>query len=128
MGAFRTSWVRDFPVGNADDIRRYAAARGDMNSLHHDEERAKKNELLGIIAPGMLAIEHTAASIGNEMDGVMVHKLTMEFKNPLYAGSLPSVLCTIVRQRRISADVNIKIHNGYELVAVGSCELLLPRW
>lgn len=121
-------WEDEFIVGSDDDIRKDATQRGDFNPIHHNAEAALRNKLKGIIAPGMLSLDKVASGIGNKIHGVMVHRITMKFKNPLYAGSMPHIIYEVVRERRISAEVNFTVSNGFDLVAVGSCELLLPRW
>lgn len=120
-------WERKFAVGDDAAIRRFAANMGDFNLLHHNTEAARRNKLLGIIAPGMLPLGHVSAAIGNQVQETMVHQIVMKFNMPLYAGTMSTIECRLIRQRKISAEVGVVIDNGSNVVAEGTCELLLPR-
>ena len=122
------SWGTSFAVGSNEHIRRDAARRGDFNILHHNTDAARRNKLDDIVAPGTMTIDKIGAAIGTRLQGVMVHEIYLKFTKPLYAGSAPTILYEVVRQRRISAEMKVTVINGDDLVGTGSCGLLLPRW
>lgn len=128
MGTLRTNFRKEFSVANESEIREFARHIKDFNPLHHRHERAVKAGLQGIIAPGVMTIGFASSALAEEIPEVMVRRVVMEFKTPLYAGSLPTVFCTVTEQRRISANVEVVIKNGPTTVAEGECQLLLPRW
>ncbi len=123
----KTAFKRNFTVGNDEKIRKFAAAIGDWNPLHHDQAAARRAGLRGIIAPGVMLVGFLSSVIASEIPRVMIADLNLKFRRPLYSGSHPTVFCTVSRQRDRLAFVTVKIENGAELVAEGSCTLLLPR-
>ncbi len=120
-------WSKDFPIVDGDEIRDFARLINDPNPIHSDHDAAVKAGLLGIIAPGVMTIGYASSAIAHEVPGVKICKLEMEFKNPLYAGSSPSVSCIVLKKRNQVAKVAIMIKNGFETIAKGSCLLLLPQ-
>ncbi|MEK7114125.1 MAG: MaoC/PaaZ C-terminal domain-containing protein [Patescibacteria group bacterium] len=119
-------WEKCFEIGDEDGIRKFAESIGDNNPLHHDDEAAKRAGLLGIIEPGVRTVGRVSSTIADRIPGVMVRKLEMEFLNPLYAGSFLSVLCTVKWQRRRLASVIVTLRSGFDVVAKGTCLLVLP--
>lgn len=124
----KTCWEKRFGnIGDEDRIRRFAGSIGDWNPLHHSDAAAKKAGLLGIIAPGIMITGFASSAIAEEIPGVKVRRLEVEFLNPLYAGSSLLVLCTVLKQKKQLAQVAITIKNGFEIIAKGSCLLFLPQ-
>ena len=123
----RTEFGRDFYVGDEEGIRKFATAIGDQNPLHHDETEAKKVGLRGIIAPGVMLTGFVSSTIAAEIPGVMVAELNMKFRKPLYAGSLLTVFCTVLQQRARLAKMGVTVRNGIDVMAHGSCMLVLPQ-
>ncbi|MHB8710405.1 MAG: MaoC family dehydratase [Minisyncoccota bacterium] len=123
-------WVKEFTVGNEEEIRKFARRIGDINPLHYDAEVAKGLQpvrLDGIIAPGVMVVGFVSSTISENISRVMVTRMEIDFKNPLYAGSLAFVSCSVLRTRGPFADVDITVTNGSEVAAEGSCRLILPR-
>ena len=121
----RTEWVKDFYVCDEEGIRQFARSIRDNNPLHHDDGAARAAKLLGIIAPGVMTIGFVSSAIAEEIPLSRVYRLELVFKEPVYAKSLVSVFCTVVRMRRISADIAVTVKNGYRVLAEGSCVLAL---
>ncbi len=123
----RDCWSKDFPVVENGGIRNFAQLIEDTNPIHSDHDEAKKIGLLGIIAPGVMIIGFASSTIADEVPGAKICRLEMEFKSPLYAGSQPFVSCIVLNQKKRIAKIAIMIKNGCEIVAKGSCLLLLPQ-
>lgn len=121
------SWERDFAIESEDAIRQFATSIGDLNPVHHNDDAAKARGLLGIVAPGVMTLGFISAAIADEIPGVVLATLQVAFKKPLYAGSLPTVRCTVVEQRRRLVTADIEVRNGFEVAATGSCTLILPK-
>jgi 3-hydroxybutyryl-CoA dehydratase len=70
------------------DIRAFAAASGDTNSIHLDEEYAKTTRFGRRIAHGMLTASLISAVLGNDLPGLGTIYLsqTLAFKAPVYLG------------------------------------------
>jgi len=126
--ALKTHFGKNLCVGDEKKIRDFARSIDDENPLHHDNEATKGAGLQGIIAPGVMILGFVSSIIAKEIPWVMIHRLDVRFKKPVYAGSVLAISCTVLRQRRVSADVAITIKNGLDTVAEGSCQLLLPQW
>ncbi|MDE2173530.1 MAG: hypothetical protein KGJ31_03005, partial [Patescibacteria group bacterium] len=78
-------------------------------------------------APGVMTAGFISAAIAQEIPGVLVCRIEMAFKTPLYAGSRPSVLCIVSSQKGRLAKVTVSVMDGSDIVAKGSCLLLLPE-
>jgi 3-hydroxybutyryl-CoA dehydratase len=70
------------------DVRAFAAASGDTNSIHLDEEYAKTTRFGRRIAHGMLTASLISAVLGNDLPGLGTIYLsqTLAFKAPVYLG------------------------------------------
>jgi 3-hydroxybutyryl-CoA dehydratase len=70
------------------DIRAFAAASGDTNSIHLDEEYAKTTRFGRRIAHGMLTASLISAVLGNDLpgSGTIYLSQTLAFKAPVYLG------------------------------------------
>lgn len=74
--------TRTFTVTRADLVR-YAAASGDHNSIHQDDEVARSVGLPGVIAHGMYTMALAARAVGEWFPGVEVVSLGCKFTNPV---------------------------------------------
>lgn len=71
-----------FTVTRADLVR-YAAASGDHNPIHQDEEVARSVGLPGVIAHGMYTMALAARAVGEWFPGAEVVSLGCKFTNPV---------------------------------------------
>ena len=120
-------WGAVFPIVSEADIRSFATHINDTNPVHHDNEAAQKAGLHGIIAPGVMTIGFVSSAIATKIPGSQVCRLEMKFSAPLYAGSTPSVFCAISGHSGQLAKVAVTVKNGFEVIATGSCVILLPK-
>lgn len=123
----REHWGKEFPQVTEEAIREFAQCIGDFNPIHHQVESAKDAGLHGIIAPGVMMIGFASAAIAEEIPGVIIRKLELKFKQPMYAGSLPIVLCSTSHARGPVLEIGVSIRNGGMVLAEGNCTLLCPK-
>jgi acyl dehydratase len=71
-----------FTVTRADLVR-YAAASGDHNPIHQDEDVARSVGLPGVIAHGMYTMALAARAVGEWFPGAEVVSLGCKFTNPV---------------------------------------------
>jgi acyl dehydratase len=71
-----------FTVTRADLVR-YAAASGDHNPIHQDDEVARSVGLPGVIAHGMYTMALAARAVGEWFPGAEVVSLGCKFTNPV---------------------------------------------
>jgi acyl dehydratase len=74
--------TRTFTVTRADLVR-YAAASGDHNPIHQDEDVARSVGLPGVIAHGMYTMALAARAVGEWFPGAEVVSLGCKFTNPV---------------------------------------------
>ena len=65
------------------DLLRYAAASGDHNPIHQDEEVARSVGLPGVIAHGMYTMALAARAVSEWFPGAEVVSLGCKFTNPV---------------------------------------------
>jgi len=65
------------------DLGRYAAASGDHNPIHQDEDVARSVGLPGVIAHGMYTMALAARAVGEWFPGAEVVSLGCKFTNPV---------------------------------------------
>ena len=101
-------------VVTQENINQYAAASGDFNPIHIDEEFARKTPLGGTIAHGMLVLAYISQLMTDAFGRRWVDggKLSVRFKAPAYPGDILTISGKISR---------IKKSDGQILV---SCEVL----
>ena len=119
-------WQREFVISD-DEIRAFATHIRDFNPVHHDTEAAHAAGFLGIIAPGVMTMGYLSATIAEQIPGVIIRRIEIDFSKPFYGMSIPNVACTLVSQRGRVAKVDFVIKNWLEPVAKGSCVLILPQ-
>ena len=73
---------KTFTVTRADLVR-YAAASGDHNPIHQDEEVARSVGLPGVIAHGMYTMALAARAVAEWFPGAEVVSLGCKFTNPV---------------------------------------------
>jgi acyl dehydratase len=71
-----------FTVTRADLVR-YAAASGDHNPIHQDDDVARSVGLPGVIAHGMYTMALAARAVGEWFPGAQVVSLGCKFTNPV---------------------------------------------
>jgi acyl dehydratase len=74
--------TRTFTVTRADLVR-YAAASGDHNPIHQDDDVARSVGLPGVIAHGMYTMALAARAVGEWFPGAEVVSLGCKFTNPV---------------------------------------------
>ena len=74
--------TRRFEITRADLVR-YAAASGDPNPIHQDEEVARSVGLPGVIAHGMLTMALAARAVEGWFPGAEVVSLGCKFTQPV---------------------------------------------
>lgn len=77
-----TLGTQTFTLTRADLVR-YAAASGDPNPIHQDEEVARSVGLPGVIAHGMLTMALAARAVETWFPGSEVVSLGCKFTNPV---------------------------------------------
>ena len=70
--------TRTYPVTRADLVR-YAAASGDQNPIHQDDDVARSVVLPGVIAHGMYTMALAARAVTTWTDGAEVVELGCKF-------------------------------------------------
>jgi acyl dehydratase len=65
------------------DLVRYAAASGDHNPIHQDEDVARSVGLPGVIAHGMYTMALAARAVASWFPGAEVVSLGCKFTNPV---------------------------------------------
>jgi len=66
-----------------DDLVRYAAASGDQNPIHQDEQVARGVGLSGVIAHGMYTMALAARAVAEWFPGCEVVSLGCKFTSPV---------------------------------------------
>lgn len=74
--------TRTFTITRADLVR-YAAASGDQNPIHQDEDVARSVGLPGVIAHGMYTMALAARAVAEWFPGAEVVSLGCKFTNPV---------------------------------------------
>jgi acyl dehydratase len=105
-----------------EQLREYAAASGDFNPIHLDEEVARKNGLPGIIAHGML-IAGIIAECGRRAagEGWTFTRLQNRFRAMTFLGDTLSISGSVktVKEDILTIDLQARNQRG-EVVTTGS--------
>ncbi|MCE7949034.1 MAG: enoyl-CoA hydratase [Chloroflexi bacterium CFX4] len=114
------------------DIRAFAAASGDTNSVHLDEEYAKTTRFGRRIAHGMLTASLISAVLGNDLPGMGTIYLsqTVNFKAPVYLDDTitATVEVTAFREEKRIATLRTTCTNqDGVLVVEGEATVIAPK-
>jgi len=93
-----------------DDIRLFADLVGDHNSIHLDEEFARKSRFGRRVAHGMLSAALISTVIGNELPGPGTVYLgqTFQFVAPVFPGDTVTARVTITKIREDKPIVTLE--------------------
>jgi len=95
--------TRTFSVTRADLVR-YAAASGDQNPIHQDEDVARSVGLPGVIAHGMYTMALAARAVTDWFPGAEVVSLGCKFTNPVVVPAEGGVDIEIAGEAKEPAD------------------------
>jgi acyl dehydratase len=103
-------------------IARYAAASGDFNPLHLDDDHARRQGLPSVIAHGLLTFGWVGHFLTDYCDGDpgRVHSMRIRFLKPVLPGEEIEVRGTITDEAGDSTTLAIEVARGDEIVASGS--------
>lgn len=112
-----------------EDVRMFAAATGDLNPLHLDEEYAAKSRFGRRVAHGMLSAGMISAVLGTELPGPGTIYLgqTLKFLAPVYLGDTITATVTLAEYNREKGRMTFQTvctnQEGAELVS-GEAQVL----
>lgn len=86
------------------DLVAYAAASGDHNPIHQDEDVARSVGLPGVIAHGMYTMALTARAVATWFPGAEVVSLACKFTNPVVVPADGAVDIEVAGEVKGSAD------------------------
>ncbi len=123
--ASRTKVISD------EDVRGFAAASGDTNSVHLDEAAAARSIFGRRVAHGMLTASLISAVLGNDLPGpgTIYLKQEVNFKKPVFIGDEITATVELVayrEKRRIATFRTICTNQSGELVIEGEAVVLAP--
>ena len=95
--------TRTFTVTRADLVR-YAAASGDHNPIHQDEEVARSVGLPGVIAHGMYTMALAARAVDSWFPGSEVVSFGCKFTNPVVVPADGGAEVEVAGEVKDSAD------------------------
>ena len=113
-------------------IADFAAATGDNNPVHLDEEFAKTSIFKTRVAHGMLTAGFVSAVMGTMFPGTgsIYISQTLEFRRPVFIGDCITVLVTVTdrmeEKNRLRLDTVCTNQDGRE-VLTGQAEMMPPR-
>ncbi|MFQ3647288.1 MAG: MaoC family dehydratase [Anaerolineae bacterium] len=124
--AERTTLITD------ERIRQFAAASGDMNSIHLDEEAAAQTRFGRRIAHGMLTASLISAVLGNDLPGVgsIYLSQSVKFKAPVFLGDTITARVTVTAYREDKRIVTLKtdcLNQDGQLVLEGEAVVIAPE-
>src|SRR5215831_13314289 len=115
-----------------EDLKRYAAASGDPNPMHLDEEFARNAGYPGVFAHGMLSMGYLGEFLVNAAGVGNVRKFRARFAKLTWPGDVITCKGTVtaVRDddgvRLVDCDIWTETQTG-ERKVVGTATLALPR-
>ncbi|XWX03606.1 MaoC family dehydratase [Aggregatilineales bacterium SYSU G02658] len=124
--AERTTFITD------ERIRQFAAASGDMNSIHLDEAAAAQTRFGRRIAHGMLTASLISAVLGNDLPGVgsIYLSQTVKFKAPVFLGDTITARVTVTAYREDKRIATLETHclnQDGQLVLEGEAVVIAPE-
>ena len=113
------------------DIQLFAAASGDVNPVHLDEDFAAGTLFKGRIAHGMLTGALISAALAMELPGpgTIYISQSLRFRLPVKIGDLITIKLEVTdkRDKRQLVTLDSKAYNQDDkLVASGSAEVMAP--
>lgn len=113
-------------------IRQFAAASGDMNSIHLDEAAAAQTRFGRRIAHGMLTASLISAVLGNDLPGVgsIYLSQSVKFKAPVFLGDTITARVTVTAYRedkRIATLATTCLNQDGQLVLEGEAVVIAPE-
>ncbi len=102
-------------------IARYAAASGDYNPLHLDEEHARRTGLPSVIAHGLLSFGYAGQLLTDWCGGdpARVRRMRLRFLKPVFPNDELIARGAVTAQTPHGLEVSIEIVRGSEVVAAG---------
>lgn len=113
------------------DIILFAAASGDINSVHLNQEYAEKTPFGGRIAHGILTAGVISACIANKLPGVGTVYLgqTLKFKAPVRPGDTVTAIVTVksldAEKNRVVLDTICQVAG--KTVLEGEATVMAPK-
>lgn len=95
--------TRTFTITRADLVR-YAAASGDHNPIHQDEDVARSVGLPGVIAHGMYTMALAARAVSEWFPGAEVVSFGCKFTNPVVVPAEGGVDIEVAGEVKDSAE------------------------
>ncbi|HMQ58962.1 MAG TPA: MaoC family dehydratase [Rhizobiaceae bacterium] len=126
MTASRTRTITD------EDVRLFAQASGDTNSIHLDEAYAAQTPFKRRIAHGMLTASLISAILGNDLPGLGTIYLGQEvkFKAPVFIGDTVTASVELIKYRedkRIATFRTTVTNQDGVLVVEGEAVVIAPE-
>jgi len=124
--ASRTRTITD------EDVRAFAQASGDTNSIHLDEAYAAQTPFKRRIAHGMLTASIISAVLGNDFPGMGTIYLgqDVKFKAPVFIGDTVTATVELVKyreDRRIATFRTTVTNQDGVLVVEGEAVVIAPE-
>ncbi|MCA9910525.1 MAG: MaoC family dehydratase [Anaerolineae bacterium] len=124
--ASRTKTITD------EDVRAFAQASGDTNSIHLDEAYAAQTPFKRRIAHGMLTASIISAVLGNDFPGMGTIYLgqDVKFKAPVFIGDTVTATVELVKyreDRRIATFRTTVTNQDGVLVVEGEAVVIAPE-
>ena len=98
--------TRTFTITRADLVR-YAAASGDQNPIHQDEDVARSVGLPGVIAHGMYTMALAARAVTEWFPGAEVVSLGCKFTHPVVVPAEGGVDIEVAGDAKESDDAGL---------------------
>lgn len=93
------------------DIAAYAAASGDHNPIHLDDDAARRLGFDGVIAHGVLTMARAAAAVADALPDVEIGRLRVRFAQPVRPGDTVTFRLTMTADDDGVATVAITASN-----------------
>jgi acyl dehydratase len=114
------------------DIVRYQGASGDMNPMHHDDERARAHGYPAAFSVGMLGAGYLATHCCAQYGVESVRRFRTRFRDLVWRGDRLVATATETRflevagERRVELDLRLRTDSGGVAVE-GTAEFLVPK-
>jgi acyl dehydratase len=121
----------DAPLTRTDFVR-YQGASGDMNPLHHDDERAKAAGFPSVYAVGMLQAGVLGSWVADHYGPENIRRFSVRFREQAWPGDVITYSGTVCGERRgdggerlIDLKLRATRHTGADHL-VGEATVVLP--